>query len=296
MISIFAAVEEMYFHNPERYKQMTQGSLSHTYLAFLESSLVILLSMQRNVQSLLSSKGDEIKEIDSQNDPKVWRSKGSFRDEFNNTYFIMNFLGNNQSQIDLSRRIKKHAISDQLFSIEVYKQMINTHISAPEISFLNNLRNYLQHYSVPCIHWQFKKSFTENKSKYSLIIDKNDLVNNRNNCFKADAKKFIKAHDSIRIDCVMQTVIDHLFQFYIELFSKIFKNIKRDLFDYLYIIECKNQIANRIRKEDFLSSDDEVGCVAEAMYQKLFDMISTMEENTFDFLYEIHCLVAYTRV
>ena len=296
MSSVFDAVEKMYFHNRERYSQMTQGSLAHTYLAFLESSLVILLSMQSNIQSLLSSKKDEIKQIDSQNDPKAWRSKGSFRYEFNNTYFIMNFLGNNQSQIDLSRRIKKHAVSDKLFSIEVHEQMVNTHISAPEISFINNLRNYLQHYSVPCIHWQFNKSFTENTSEYSLIIDKDELVIKGNDCFKADAKRFIKAHDSIRIDSVMQTVIDHLFQFYIELFGKIFKNIKNDLFDYLYIIECKNQIVSRIRKEDFLSSDDEIGSVADAMYQKLFDQISSMKENTFHFLYEIHCLVAYTRV
>lgn len=296
MDEVFKKVEEVYFHDWKRYESILYTNRSYRYLSLLESIITLLLAMKENYELLVSAKDEQIEKVKQQDDPKLWRSIENYRLSYQNTVYVLNILGNNQSQIDSSRRLIKTIEKDKLFDIEIVDRIKEKYLDAFEIKFVNNFRNYLQHYSVPNIHWQFEKRFTTNETEYNLVISSNELLENNTDCFKSESKKYIKQNKVVKIDQVIGITIENLYLFYSELFHYVFSCLDQDLFDYLYIIECKNQIVKRLRKEKYISTDEEIEKATNVSVEKLLSRIGNPAYQTFDLLYDIHSLVKHIRV
>lgn len=251
--------------------------------------------MHDNYDLLVSSKDEEIEKIKRQDDPKLWQSMENYRLSYQNTVYVLNILGNNQSQMDSSRRLIKTIKTDKLFNIEKIDRIKDKYLNIFEIKFVNDLRNYLQHYSVPDIHWQFEKIYTINKTEYYLVVDSNELLENSSDCFKSESKKYMKQNKVVKIDQVIEITIKNLYLFYSELFSFVFYYLDQDLFDYLYIIECKNQIVKRLRKEKYISTHKEIEKITNESVERLLSQVKNPTNQTFNLLYDIHSLVKHIR-
>ena len=286
-------LEKLYYHDRERYLGIFTNSPIHEHLELISEILIILKAMKEDLEDFDKAKEILISYIKAENDPADWRNKNAFEIEYKATKFILNFLSRTQSQIDINRRLEKELRKSGKITDEI-KSVKEKLIENEEVAFSNDLRHFLQHYSVPKIMWTEHTSSNPYSRLFTFTLDPKELL--KSDCFKAKAKEFIESRTEIEIDKILIDVSNYIFEFYRIYLLLIVTQNEAQFFEYFHAFHCKEEIIKKIRNEDYTYEDKDIMEKTNAYLQQIISQLKKSNDYIDSLSFEFYKLVKYKTV